>query len=227
MKLVHQDYSFQIEFEENVVQKLIIESPHTLSSFLVELKRQINGKEGKWVLSQEGEVLEISDHMELIIDLFDLQINQRKILKKLYDQIIQEINSTELLIEWTQLNSAWESMLNKATSNLEYNLEYESCDIRSFLKMINVQFKEEEKGYFEYLLEYLQLQSEVRNIRIFCIVNCTSFLTEEEIAFLYEHACYKKLFLILLETKNISVNSEIEKTVIIDSDCCIINLYMK
>ena len=227
MKLVHQDYSFQIEFEENVVQKLIIESPHTLSSFLVELKRQINGKEGKWVLSQEGEVLEISDHMELIIDLFDLQINQRKILKKLYDQIIQEINSTELLIEWTQLNSAWESMLNKATLNLEYNLEYESCDIRSFLKMMNVQFKEEEKGYFEYLLEYLQLQSEVRNIRIFCIVNCTSFLTEEEIAFLYEHACYKKLFLILLETKNISVNSEIEKTVIIDSDCCIINLYMK
>ena len=59
MKLVHQDYSFQIEFEENVVQKLIIESPHILSSFLVELKRQINGKEGKWVLSHEGEVLEI------------------------------------------------------------------------------------------------------------------------------------------------------------------------
>ena len=227
MKLVHQDYSFQIELEENIVQKLIIESPRILSSFLVELKKQIDGKEGKWVLSHEGEILEISDHMELIINFFDLQINQRKMIKKLYDQIIQEINNTELLIEWTRLNSAWESMLNKATSNLEYDLEYEACDIRSFLKMVNVQFREREEGYFEYLLEYLQLQSEVRNIRIFCIVNCTSFLTEEEIAFLYEQACYKKLFLILFDTKNISIKSEIEKKIIIDSDCCIINLSVK
>lgn len=227
MKLIHQDYSFQIELQENVIQKIIIESPYIFSSFLVDLKKQINGKEGRWVLSHEGNILELSNHMELIINIFDLQINQRKLLKRLYELLIQEINDTELLIEWNQINSIWEGMLNKAISNLEYNLEYEPYDVKSFLKLLNVQFKEENEGYFEYLLEYLQLQSEVRNINIFCLVNSSSFLTREEISYLYEQACYKKYFLILLDSQDLSVDPQMEKKLIIDSDGCIIDLNMK
>lgn len=44
MKLVHPDYTFQIEFQEGFVQKLILESPSVMSDFIVDFRKQLEGK---------------------------------------------------------------------------------------------------------------------------------------------------------------------------------------
>lgn len=60
MKLVHPEYTFQIEFQEGIVQKLIIESPRVMSDFVVDFKKQVDGGKGKWVLSDAGEILKFA-----------------------------------------------------------------------------------------------------------------------------------------------------------------------
>ncbi len=92
MKLLHPDYPLEMIFEENYVQRLVIESPKILAEFVLDFKNQMAKKEGRWILSQDGKVLNISDVCEFIIDIFDVEINQRKSIGILYDALEKEIN---------------------------------------------------------------------------------------------------------------------------------------
>lgn len=224
MKLVHPDYTFQIEFQEGVVQKLVLESPAVMSDFIVDFRKQLEGKDGKWVLSHKGEVLKISDNCELIMSIFDLEINQRKMLNVLYDELVGEINGTELLIDWRTINSNLESVLNQAIEGIGYDICYGELELKVLFKAIELKFQEDvEGGYVGYLLEYLRLMSEVRKIHIFIIVNISSFLTKTELEYLYEQAAYKKYQLLLLDVQNLNVNNERERTIIVDKDYCVID----
>lgn len=223
MKLVHPDYTFQIRFQEGIVQKLVLESPAVMSDFIVDFRKQLDGKEGKWILSQEGQVLKIADNCELIVNIFDLEINQRKMLNVLYDELASEINDTELLIDWREINSNLENILNQAIDGIGYGVIYKELDLKALFKVMELKFQECTEGYVDYLLEYLQLMSEVRKIHIFIIVNITSFLTKAELEYLYEQASYKKYQLLLLDVQNLYVNKKMERTIIVDKDYCIID----
>lgn len=216
MKLVHPEYIFQIEFQENLIQRLVIESSEIMSDLIVDLKEQIKGKGGRWVLSHAGELLNIADICEIIIDFFDLEINQRKMLNALYQGLESEINNTELLLQWRNINSILAGVLDKAIDSLGYNVSYAEADIKSFLKVLEVRFQETDANYLEYLLEYLQLAADVRGIKIFILVNITSFLSSQEIQYLYEEAFYRKYHLLLVDSRDVDVNREMERKIIID-----------
>lgn len=224
MKLVHPDYAFQIEFREGIVQKLVLESPEIMSDFIVDFRKQLDGQEGKWILSHEGEILKIANSCELILNIFDLKINQRKMLNALYDKLFAEISDTELIAEWRAIQCDLEHILNRAIDATEYQIEYKELEVRAFFKAAELRFQENADGYVEYLLEYLELMSEICKIRIFVIVNATSFLTKTELGYLYEQAAYKKYQLLLVDAQNLCVNEETERTIIVDQDYCIVEI---
>lgn len=223
MKLVHPDYTFQIEFQEGVVQKLILESPALMSEFIIDFRKQLDGKEGKWILSHKGEILKISNNCELILNIYDLDINQRKMLNALYDEVAREINDTELLMDWRTVNSNLECILNQAIDGIGYEVSYGELDLKTLFKAVELKFQEDTEGYVDYLLEYLSLMADVRKMHIFIIVNIASFLTKQELEYLYEQASYKKYQLLLLESQDFHVNEKVERTIIVDKDYCVID----
>ena len=227
MKLVHPEYTFQIDFQEGVIQRLVVESPAVLSEFIVDFRKQLDGREGKWILSHDGEILKIHDNCELIMSIFDLEINQRKMLNALYDELASEINDTELWADWREMNSKLEGILNKAIDSTGYDISYGELELKSLFKALEVKFRENEESYVDYLLEYLQLMSDVRSINIFILVNITSFLEIKEIEYLYEQAFYKKYHLLLLDAQDLCVDREVERKIIIDKDYCVIDANMK
>ena len=226
MKLIHPEYTFQIEFQEGIVQRLIVESPSVMSELIVDLRKQIEGREGKWILSHNGEILKIHDNCEIIVNIFDLDINQRNMLNALYDQMSSEINDTELLIDWRETNSKLECILNRAIDSVGYDVTYGELDLKSFFKALDLKFRSNEEGYAEFLLEYLQLMSEVLGINIFILVNLSSFLEIKEIAYLYEQTFYRKYHLLLLDAQDVCVKKEVERKIIIDKDYCVIDSSM-
>ena len=227
MKLVHPEYTFQIDFQEGVIQRLVVESPAVLSEFIVDFRKQLDGREGKWILSHDGEILKIHDNCELIMSIFDLEINQRKMLNALYDELASEINDTELLADWREMNSKLEGILNKAIDSTGYDISYGELELKSLFKALELKFRENEESYVDYLLEYLQLMSDVRSINIFILVNITSFLEIKEIEYLYEQAFYKKYHLLLLDVQDLCVDREVERKIIIDKDYSVIDANMK
>lgn len=227
MKLVHPDYTFQIEFEECRIERLIIESPTFFSAMIRDLQLQTEGKPGKWVLSDQAEILKIASNCELVVNLFDVDSNQRKLLNVIYGNLEKQIGETELLLKWNEITTGVEQLLNLAIEETDLDLVFETPDLKSVLKMSDIHFERNETGYVEYLMEYLRLVSQIRGVSLFVLVNTSSFLTQEELKFLYEQAFYKKYHLLLLDSFYVPVDSSVENTIIIDKDYCIIDINMK
>ena len=81
MKLVHPDFFFPIEFRENYMETIVVESPRILSQCLEELRRQIDGiGEGQWVLSEQAEALDIKKACCLLMDPFSVDLNNKRML---------------------------------------------------------------------------------------------------------------------------------------------------
>ena len=100
MKLVHPDFFCPMEFVENQIETVIIESPQVLSTYLSELQNQIEGTgEGQWRLSEKGELLQIEKNCNMLLNPFQLDLNNRKIVTALYNMIDKEVKNTELLLE--------------------------------------------------------------------------------------------------------------------------------
>lgn len=87
MKLVHPDFFFQIELPENKVPVLVFESPSRFLEFVSQIKGQVNGDNGEWVLSEGGKELNLAKTCEVIIDVFALDINQKKMITSLYNHL--------------------------------------------------------------------------------------------------------------------------------------------
>lgn len=86
MKLVHGLYQLMIDFRENKVQVLVAERPETFSCLIGELSGQIAGNEGGFVLGDDKEI-SLEKYGEIIVNPFCLEVNGRKNLNKLYQEM--------------------------------------------------------------------------------------------------------------------------------------------
>ena len=87
MKLVHPEIPYALIESDNKCSEWIIENPETFSSYLQEMMQQCSGEDGRFVLSQGAEELDIAKNVEVIFDIFSVDCNDRRILNKLYAQL--------------------------------------------------------------------------------------------------------------------------------------------
>ena len=223
MKLIHPDFLVEIPCNENKITNIVIESPSVFQQYIGELYEQIEGKEGAWVLSEGGVPLELKKVSEMIINPYGLNINNKKILGKLYESIKKDILQSDRLIEWNELLAGIHNFLESLFSDYDYFLDYaEEIDVKEVLKIMNVAFNENEGGRLERLIDYCNLHQQVLGTTVFILVNIKSYFSLEQLQYLYEEAFYKKFYLIIIENKEYSIDNEQEIRYIIDEDQCVI-----
>lgn len=224
MKLVHPDFLFQIEFEECKITNVIIESPRIFEEVLGELYIQIIGDLGGWVLSEDSTPIEIKKYSEIIMNPFDLDINNKRILGKLYDNIKSNTLKTELYIKWNELYPNIADVVNVLIEEFDYNLEYnDEIEIKEVLKLLNLRFIVDSENSLEKIIDYMNLHNSILGTKLFVLVNIKSFYSEEKLKFLYEQAFYKKYNILMLDNKEYRRKSIDEIRYIIDEDGCVIS----
>lgn len=228
MKLIHPDFPYRIEFAENQVQTLVLENPKILSNYLAELFLQVDGGDGKWILSEKEKIFSIQKKCQIIIDPFCLDFNQRKLINTLYERIEKETLSTEILLEWNKLYPNMMNIVEKMINRFDYNLSYnDDIEIKDFLKLMNLKFEDKSDNLAEKLIDYMCLLNEVIGISLFVFVNIKSYLDEEETKHLFKQAFYKKIQILLIENCVRPLKYAGEKVTIIDKDCCVIEQNVK
>ncbi|MEG0307590.1 MAG: type II-A CRISPR-associated protein Csn2 [Clostridium sp.] len=224
MKLVHPDFLFQIEFEESKITNIIIESPTIFENVICELYSQVLGNEGMWVLSENSTPMEIKKHSEIILNPFDLDINNKRILAKLYDNIKNNVISTDLYIKWNQMYPHVVEVIEAFIGDFDYNLEYDDeIEIKEFLKLLNLRFTIDSVNSLEKIIDYMNLHNSILGTKLFVLVNIKSFYQQEKLQYLYEQAFYKKYKLLLIENKEYGKRNNNEIRYIIDKDGCVIS----
>lgn len=227
MKLVHNDFLCPIEFDENEVNLLILENPVYMRKILESLYQQVKGEDGDWVLSDENKILKMDKYAEIIINPFDIDVNQKKLLAALYSVIDTEVQNSELLLEWNSLHLLFVNFAEKVSSQVFYDLSLaDEFDVKDFLKFMNVKFYEEESSILEKMISYVRLVREMLGLRLIVFVNLHTYLSGEELKYLYEQAFYWKIHILVIENVVPEEKMDIENMIIIDKDACIISSNM-
>lgn len=220
MILAHEDIKNTIIIEYNILCEWIIESPELFSQYYLELWNQINGLDGKFVLSHKDKELAFSKTAILISNPLTIDINEKKIISKVYADLLKIANDERMFIRTKELSS----MLQQYFFELEHHYEItlsinEDIELQGLLKLLGVKVETESCDYFEQLLQYIKLQAILLGKKLFILVNIRSYFTEQQIQELFYWAQYNEIYLLLLESFQRDFTNKTKKY-IIDYDQC-------
>lgn len=221
MKLVNSNYNLEIEFIENRTTYLIVEDTNSMRDIISDLWKQINGEEGAFILSEGNKELKIEKFFDMVINPFDINLNNKRIQTALYNSL--ENNAEEYFQEKENVNSMIINLLDKivATESLacfEYNLELNWKDL---FKTYNVSIDETYSTTLEIILEYLKIISTFLGVKIITFVGLDMYFSESELESIVSQANYSKIQLILISSYE-AYEIDGSDIFIIDKDRCII-----
>lgn len=223
MKLIYPELSSAIieEGRQSICTEFIIESPELFSKYLSELLLQINGEEGNYVLVEEDKELDISKYVEVVVDPFSVDFNNRKILTRLYSELSKIAYEDDNYLCTQEIMADIQKYLIKLeqTSNFMLNINDE-IDVSGLFKTFNIKFEDYSDNYCDKLIQYIKILSELLNTKIFVLVNAHSFFTNEQIQEIILSASYNDVFILLIENQQKYCSGRDIHTIIIDIDGC-------
>lgn len=220
MKLFHPYFSTPLEFEEDVINVLIIENKKSLRIVTEDILSQINGTSDKVIFSISNKEQKMSKYVEFIINPFILSTNNVRILKKLYENMSLDAFNDEMLIDTYKINDDLIGYVERLIIRTEYDLSYNAnLNFPDLLKILNVKFEEQDQTLVSRIIDYLSLSNEILGIKLFIFLNLKVLLEDNEILEIYKHCHYNKVNILLIEG-NIQIKIPGEKLYIIDEDLC-------
>ena len=224
MKIVHKDFEYNIKINEDRINLIVIENKKAFLKYTEEIYNQCNISDemGDFVLSDDkGKELKISKCIDIIIDFYSIDINNKKILTKLYNQLSSIANENEMYIETGKINSRIiryiDLIINESDYPLEYNIDFNISDL---FKITGIKFDISYENTLEKICDYMDVSSRFLGKKIFVFVNIRTFFEKEEIIELYNFAKYNKIFIIMIENEISYKIDEYENVFILDKDLC-------
>lgn len=221
MRIVCREFNIDYEFKENCVAELLIESPELFQYFIGGLFRQYNGEEDFIILSENEKELALNKTSSIIIDPFHIDINNRKMLARIYQDIIrdyQESNMESIL----DLQNSINRFLLDICEHSEYAMVYDdNSDLVDLLKLFNVRFDSDENDFACNIISYIKIAHRILGHSLFVFVNLKTFLPRNVMGEFYQTIRYEKVNIVLIERFDLYTNED-ENRIIIDKDGCLI-----
>lgn len=186
--------------------------------------RLINGlidlDEDIFIFSENYELSNFSKNSLIIMDIFSLNPNSKKILTTLYNRIEKNYLSNEDKEHIYKINSDILNILEKISLELDVEVEYE-CDF-DFIKILNsyqFRFKENGQTLLERLITFIKANLEIKSFDFIITINLLSMINEKDLEIMQ-----KELELLQITLININSISKINKNIVdyttIDDDLC-------
>ena len=192
MKLVHTNLNTAVLSDKYVFTEWIIESPKLYAYYLQELFLQQNGEEGRFVLSDKEKELNIAKNMEIIVNPFQIEINGRKILNKLYAELDQLSKSELMYVKTLELTGKIQEYLLELEQNTEYVLEFDmDLDMSALFKSVGIRYEVQETDFFEQIIRYIKIAVNVLATKVFVFINLRSYLTDLQMQELIKEISYQ------------------------------------
>ena len=221
MKLSIQGYGIDIELKENQVDVITVENPDAMSALVFDIWRQCNGNDGCWVFSEGEKIIKANKEVELVTNPFAIDVNDKKILSKLYAEMQSEAEESCYDII-SNINSDIVNLIDRVSDRLPYPIISDlNIDISGLYKLYNVQIDDQSEGLMEYLINYICLKHRILGVKVFVLINIKQFFSEADLTMLYESLHYNKISIIVVEGV-FSERNRYETGLIIDKDLCII-----
>lgn len=221
MKLIYGERELVMEFRENQVQVAVVENQEYFSRLLENLYRQSTGGEGKFIFSEGDKILSLEKQAEIIWNPFSIDMNNKKILGKLYHEL-QTISLEESYDAIGNLNAEIIRYLDAISEKVAYPIRFGmDLNLMDLYKLYGVQLETDGSSTLEKLMDYIKIMSSLCGIHMMIFVNLKDYLSENQIKELYKTAFYYKMNLLLIEAHQRETLPD-ECTQLIDQEFCVI-----
>lgn len=219
MKLAHFHLDKVIDFNEYFNWILIIENPNEFYSLSNDIFIQTQGQDGQFILSENNEILKFDRRVLLFYDYFNLEINTKKNLTELNNQVLLELKNGDYITDIYNINQMITKLNSKIINNFDENIFFDNeLTFEKFIKISNYHFDEME-SIQEKLIHYIDILSKLKNIKLVIFINIGAYLSESQIKAIVKDINYMQIKILFIESnKKFTLKST--KTIIIDDDLC-------
>ncbi len=221
IKLAYSKLEQPLEIQETHISVLIIENPQLLVAFVEELQRAIQKEDTSFTLIKGSKKLAIDKEIELITDVFHIDINNRKVLNKIYEDLTKRAHEDEFFLKTNELEGEILSFIDNLLQGYDYPLYCgDEVALPSILKDLQVSIDIESLTLLEHLQNYVEIVSNLFGKRLFVFLNLKSFLSKEDLQHFYQFCIYEKIHILLIEPMERVPRIFCENIRIIDNDLC-------
>ena len=220
MKLRINGFENEMIFTDDSVNILEVNNTNCYTHIIETIINKINGIESNelFLFDDNNEELKMDKYVYLVIDIFNIDYNSRKIMNKIYELIERNVkNNQDFKIEEIafKLRNCIIEEINEMPFEFEMKNELEILEI---LKLYNLKIDSDNYSSVLQKIEILiDILSTLKLADILIIPNLKVFLNDEELIELYKYSLYNNINLVAIERKN---NSKLkyEKILRIDDD---------
>ncbi len=221
MNLVYNPIDAVMTLEETTVYAVVLESPLLMRQFIESLDAQINFDKGPFVLSDGQKTVPLAKYLELIVNPFAVDVNQRKILTKVHQELEKNAVREDMYQRTAEIRRHLHNYLQDLLMTVDYPLEYNfDFSLGKLLAPVGVQFAMEDSLPGR-VVQYIDLCSRLFSLKIFVVYQLSCIFSVEEMECFIRDMQYRKLSIILLESAAPD-NIPFDKILVVDNDLCIV-----
>lgn len=179
----------------------VIESPKLFAEYVQELYFQSTGGVGRFVLSDNDKELSIEKYAEMIINPFMVNINDKRILSKLYNELHQKAYAENMYLNTQRIITE----LNQYFAELEQQESYfltadDEIDMVAVFKAMGIKVESCADNYVQNINQYIKLAAELLLKKVIIFVNLSSYMEQEQIEELMKAAAYNEIAMLFIES---------------------------
>ena len=198
MKIINKNWQRKIEIEDNIIYTLVFENKKYYRENIIELISQYKGNEGSYILSNDNKEILFDKHSYIITDIFNIDINSKKVLTKIYNSLLKEI--VEDISSYNELSTNIRVYFEKLIFNSFLEIEQgEEIDMCSLLKLGDFKIHVEQDDILEKFVKFLKVLIELCGCKIIFVVGLHTVFTQDEIIEIYKEVCLNKINIINIE----------------------------
>lgn len=220
MKLKLNGFENEIEFEEETVNVISVNNVECFRNIISSINSKILGEEINevFLLNDEKEELDMNKEVLMVLDVFNIDYNSKKILSKIYELIEEKIvmnQDFEIDNKIFELRNYIVEEINELPFEFIMKDEIKIMDI---LKMYSLKIDSDNYNKLTEKIEFLiDIISTLKIAKILIIPNMKLFLTDEEVVEVYKYSLYNNVNLLIIE-RNDRKKLKYEKKLVIDEN---------
>ena len=222
MKIINKNWQRKIEIEDNIIYTLVFENKKYYRENIIELINQHKGNEGSYIFSNDNKEISFEKNSYIITDIFSIDINNKKVLTKIYSSLLKEL--VEDISSYNELSTNIRVYFEKLIFNSSLEIEQgEEIDMCSLLKLGDFKIHVEQDDVLEKFVKFLKVLTELCGCKIIFVVGLHTVFTQDEIIEIYKEVCLNKINIINIEYQqfnNLSKKNYREIVYIFDKDNC-------
>lgn len=173
------------------------------------------------ILDENYKELKLSDYVDFISSIINLDSNSKKnlnvLIRRIKKEKIEILRSTSEKINEILEECAKQIKVNSPI-NISYDIEVDEDDI---IKLLSISLQDDSPDLIERINNYINISFELRGIKIFIFYNLLAFLEENELDSLIRTNKYNGIKIIDIE--NVEFKTSIfDHIKILDEDICVI-----